>query len=243
MIIRIEKTKDYSIISNYIFKDNTISARAKGIYAYIMTLPDDWKLYKKELISHFSEGINAIDTAFQELEKSGYISKEKSKNESNGLFDGWNYTIYEHPKTDLMENRHSESRPLGNPPLLNTNTPSTKELNTNKKKRDAVFLPFDNDLFKQAWGEWCKYRKEKKSSLTDSTIKKQLEFLKNLGIENAIKSINTSIEKGWAGLFEPTQSRINIQTKAVSGSNTQEFIERLNNKKYTGPDLEIPKGL
>jgi len=35
----------------------------------------------------------------------------------------------------------------------------------------------------------------------------------------------------------------NTQTKAVAGSNTQEFIERLNNKKYTGPDLEIPKGL
>ncbi len=33
------------------------------------------------------------------------------------------------------------------------------------------------------------------------------------------------------------------QTKAVAGSNTQEFIERLNNKKYTGPELEIPEGL
>jgi hypothetical protein len=38
-------------------------------------------------------------------------------------------------------------------------------------------------------------------------------------------------------------NKTNTQTKAVAGSNTQEFIERLNNKKYTGPELEIPKGL
>lgn len=63
MIIRTQKTQNYSIIANECFKDPTISARAKGIYAYIMTLPDNWKLSKKELYRHFSEGQKAIDSS------------------------------------------------------------------------------------------------------------------------------------------------------------------------------------
>ena len=67
MIIRREKNKNYSVISNECFKDISISARAKGIYAYVMTLPDYWKISKKELYKHFVEGEKALDTAFNEL--------------------------------------------------------------------------------------------------------------------------------------------------------------------------------
>ena len=47
------KTENYTIVSNEIFRRSDVSARAKGVYAYIMTLPDDWKLYKSELYKHF----------------------------------------------------------------------------------------------------------------------------------------------------------------------------------------------
>ncbi len=49
MIIRREKNKNYSIISNECLKNPKISTRAKGMYAYIMTLPDDWVIQKGEL--------------------------------------------------------------------------------------------------------------------------------------------------------------------------------------------------
>lgn len=68
------KTENFTIVSNEIFQRSDVSARAKGIYAYIMTLPDDWKIYKQEIFTHFSEGKNALDSAFKELEKLGYIS-------------------------------------------------------------------------------------------------------------------------------------------------------------------------
>ena len=44
-----------------------------------MTLPKDWKLYKEELVTHFTEGKDAINTAFKELEKAGYINKNTAK--------------------------------------------------------------------------------------------------------------------------------------------------------------------
>ena len=122
------KTKNYTVVSNEIFQRADVSARAKGIYSYIMTLPDDWKLYKSELYKHFSEGKEAINKAFHELEELGYISKEKVKDE-NGKYSGWKYHIVESiESTDCPKNRKSESPNSVNPPLLNTNI----ELNTNK---------------------------------------------------------------------------------------------------------------
>ena len=124
------KTANYTIVINELFKRNDVSARAKGIYAYIMTLPDNWKIYKSELYEHFSEGRDSIDKAFKELEKLGYITKERAKNK-DGKFDGWNYEIFESlDDTDSLKNRKSEMPKSVNPQLLSTDSsPSTERTN------------------------------------------------------------------------------------------------------------------
>jgi len=128
------KTENYTIVSNEIFQRSDISARAKGIYAYIMTLPDDWKLYKSELYTHFSEGRDAIDSAFKELENLGYIMMEKTKGK-DGRFSGWNYRIIESiSDTDSLKNRLSEKPISENPQLLSTNT--------NKELKEYVYTHF-----------------------------------------------------------------------------------------------------
>jgi hypothetical protein len=76
-----------------------------------------------------------------------------------------------------------------------------------------------------------------------------LKQIKQWNLDNPIKrktksGIRIHISK-WMGRQQDRagSNKNTTQTKAIAGSNTQEFIERLNNKKYTGPDLEIPKGL
>lgn len=93
-IIRTEKTNNYSVICNQCFRDEKLSARAKGVFAYIMTLPDNWTLHKKELYRHFKEGREAINTAFKELEDVGYITKQ-AKRDKSGKMSGWSYTVKE----------------------------------------------------------------------------------------------------------------------------------------------------
>ena len=61
------------------------------------------------------------------------------------------------------------------------------------------------ELFSNAWTEWMAYRKEAKKPLTSSTILAQLTFLTTLNEHDAILSIRTSIQQGWAGLFAPRQ--------------------------------------
>ena len=94
-IIRRDKTDNYSVIHNECFRDDTLSARAKGIFAYLMSLPDDWKIYKTELHTHFAEGRDAINKAFGELMDRGYITKKPSRSDDGKVLNGWDYTVYE----------------------------------------------------------------------------------------------------------------------------------------------------
>jgi len=64
-------------------------------------------------------------------------------------------------------------------------------------------MPYDSKEFFNAWSSWIAYRKETKKKLVNSTVVKQFAFLKSMNDEaKAIQSINQSIEKGWAGLFD-----------------------------------------
>ena len=136
------KTENFTIVSNEIFRRDNVSARAKGIYAYIMTLPDDWKLYKSELYKHFSEGRDAIDRAFKELETLGYIVMEKKKDEK-GRYVGWDYRIIESiDNSDSLKNRLSDNPKSENPQLLSTN--SSQRIN--KQRTDNIYNEVSEEI-------------------------------------------------------------------------------------------------
>ncbi len=125
-IIRRHKTENYSVISNHCIRNKSLSAKAKGIFCYIMTLPDDWKLYRTELTGHFSDGKDSIRSGFDELIEAGYIKATQLRDET-GKLSGWEYDIHEYPPADLPI---AENPPSGNPPLLNTKRQlNTKETN------------------------------------------------------------------------------------------------------------------
>ena len=110
MIEAPQSLENYSIVCNEVAKRTDLSARAKGIYYYLATLPSNWKLSQQECMTHFTEGKDAFRTAFQELVDSGYIVKYQTSNEF-GQFSGYEYKVIwsvcdggkpvaEKPKTD-----------------------------------------------------------------------------------------------------------------------------------------------
>ena len=140
-IIRVEKNKNYSTISNVCLRDDSLSLKAKGLFAYIMTLPDDWKIYQTELVKHFSDGITSVASAMAELEQAGYITKKQERG-PRGHMTGWAYTVYEHPQSPksgnpILDNPSSDNSPLlstdRNQILTNTNTyiPDPSETKSN----------------------------------------------------------------------------------------------------------------
>ncbi len=126
-IIKRHHTESYSVMANHCLRNKSLSAKAKGIFAYIMSLPEDWKLYRTELTNHFTDGKDSIRSGFDELIQAGYIIATESR-DVTGRMAGWDYDIYEIPHT---EKPTAENPPSDNPPLLSTDIqPSTDSTKT-----------------------------------------------------------------------------------------------------------------
>lgn len=70
---RVNKDKNYTTINNTGLKDKRLSWKAKGILAYILTLPDDWVFYREELSRHAKDGLDSLRTGMKELKEYGYL--------------------------------------------------------------------------------------------------------------------------------------------------------------------------
>ncbi|HOQ09684.1 MAG: hypothetical protein WBJ34_05120 [Syntrophomonadaceae bacterium] len=86
----------FTIVPNAIIDDSGISFRAKGIYAYLRSKPDDWEFRVPNIVRAGKEGRDAIQTAIKELEDTGYIERHPRKND-DGCFAGCIWYIYEKP--------------------------------------------------------------------------------------------------------------------------------------------------
>lgn len=106
-VFRIEKQKNYTVMSNHHLKNPALSLKAKGLLSQMLSLPDNWDYSLKGLAKINKESIDAIRTAVWELEKAGYIVRSQGHG-NHGKFSGIEYIIYETPqicaeKSDVQE--------------------------------------------------------------------------------------------------------------------------------------------
>ena len=99
-IIKRGKTADYTIISNTATRDSRLSWKAKGLLAYIMGLPEDWKINIADLATKSKDGRDATAKALNELIEMGYAVRKRLIGE-NGRFDGYCYTVTDIPENDI----------------------------------------------------------------------------------------------------------------------------------------------
>jgi hypothetical protein len=120
MNIRV-KRKTYTTLSNVPIIDANLSAIALGIFAYIMSKPDNWNAHKNEIYKRFAGAMmikttkNAIDSAFKELVAAGYVQIETPVQKlPNGQvrFCGKEYVFFETPQIDIS--RSPEISDVGN---------------------------------------------------------------------------------------------------------------------------------
>ena len=96
-VFKIEKSKNYTVMSNYHLRDKNLSYKAKGLLSFMLSLPDDWDYSINGLVAISKEGVKAIRNILQELQRYGYLVIEKKQNEI-GQFE-YEYLIYEQPDT------------------------------------------------------------------------------------------------------------------------------------------------
>jgi hypothetical protein len=72
-VFRIERTRDYTVMSNHHLRNANLSLKAKGLLSMMLSLPEDWNYTTRGLAKICKEGVDAIGAALRELEGAGYI--------------------------------------------------------------------------------------------------------------------------------------------------------------------------
>ena len=72
-IFRVERTKNYTVMSNHHFKNKSLSLKAKGLLSLMLSLPDDCNYNMQGLASLSRDGIDSVRSAIKELEHHGYV--------------------------------------------------------------------------------------------------------------------------------------------------------------------------
>jgi phage replication O-like protein O len=173
----------------------------------------------------------AVCKAIKKLIELNLITKKGNKIAAeyaiNKHFDTWKPL----PKKVTLPKKVMAVTQKGNLPLpkkYTTKETITKETITKERKKEYpakncdasvktaksvnnVEIPdkLNTPEFLAAWEEWQTYRKQKRQTLTAFTIKKQLEFLSSIGVQDAVISINESIKNGYTGLFKVKQATRN----------------------------------
>ena len=222
-VIRVNKTKDYTVMANYHFRDKNLSLKAKGLLSMMLSLPDGWGYSIEGLVKLSSDGRASVMAALNELEKFNYLKRSRARDLSGKLGEAV-YDIFEQPMSDFPT---LEKPTLENRTLLNTNRLNTKVLNTNNKKvsKEQSSKPVENfdsiieeatesEELRSALIEFVKFRKLVKKPMTNKALELIISKLNRLGSSDRekVEIINQSIERGWAGVFalksdEPMQQR------------------------------------
>ena len=77
-VFRVERTSDYTVMSNYHLRDKRLSLKAKGLLSQMLSLPEDWDYTLAGLCYINRESKDAIRTAIHELEQAGYIHRRQT---------------------------------------------------------------------------------------------------------------------------------------------------------------------
>ena len=114
-VIRVEKTQNYTVMSNHHLRNKEMSLKAKGLMSLMLSLPPQWDYSIGGLVSICKESHTSIRSALKELEQNRYLIRQRINNEK-GYFS-YEYTLYEIPHTEKQytdkahtEKQHTENR-------------------------------------------------------------------------------------------------------------------------------------
>ena len=132
-VFRIERTRDYTVMSNHHLRNEKLSLKAKGLLSMMLSLPEDWNYTTRGLAKICKEGVDAIGGALRELETAGYIVRHQMRDRQGRISDT-EYVIYEQPqpKNPDTPQPDTDSPDTENPYLEKPDTEKPAELNIDK---------------------------------------------------------------------------------------------------------------
>lgn len=117
MIIKVKKSRDFTVMCNTALDDERLSLKAKGLYAVLMSKPEKWNVSYRGMQSQLKEGQTAILGALKELELAGYLVRVRTRDT-----DGTVRTYNELRELPTVRGKSTRGKPTQ---LLNTEKTNT----------------------------------------------------------------------------------------------------------------------
>lgn len=115
--LRIEKNRNYTVMSNHHLRDKRLKLKTVGLLSIMLSLPDNWDFSANGLVQICGDGRTAVNSAIHELEIYGYLTRSYTRGE-NGQWADIEYIVREIP---LAEVPITENRISDNQTQINTN--------------------------------------------------------------------------------------------------------------------------
>lgn len=224
-VFRINKTNNFTVMSNHHFKEKKMSLKAKGILSLMLSLPDDWNYNISGLVTLSKDGRDSVMSALAELEEFGYLKRIRTTDDK-GRFTGVEYNIYETPQQDnpIADERTLENSTLENPNseklgLLNTNLiKNLKELSINESITKGngggliddgiydILITIEDDELRELYMDYVLQRNDNGTPLTPKGLKMLISRGERLSeyktqVHRAI--VETAIINNWMNLYAP----------------------------------------
>lgn len=119
-VIRVRKRpNNFVMLDKTFLEDDRLSFKAKGILAYLLSKPDNWKVIVGNLVKYSKDGKSAVYAGLKELKECGYYVKTPIRSEDGRRISRWESTVYEMPDSLLsdfqeIDNEEIENQYLGN---------------------------------------------------------------------------------------------------------------------------------
>lgn len=210
---KIKKVYDrgFTVIDNLVLNDELLSWKAKGLFCYLWSQADEWNFYVKEVAKHSKGGKDQVTTGLEELEKAGYLLRNRQRNELGQLKNN-EWLLSDHPK-EKWKNIAKKRTNKKKAPMTDFPTQENPVQGNPVQENPALTSTNLN-----------KYQHKQIKKINKSLSKEERERDVN-AIEILITYLNHCAEEWRRPIITFSDSEINKMIRAVHGKDTRKLKE------------------
>jgi predicted transcriptional regulator len=225
-VIRVQKTENYTVMSNHHLRNKELSLKAKGLISLMLSLPPDWDYSVAGLVAICKESHTSVRSALKELEEQNYLIRER-KNSEKGYFV-YEYTLYEVPEPHTgkqhaakrdAENTHTENRSQLSKEKLNTNKLNKEEVNKEsiyiEELENILKEEVSNEGLQDLYLQYIEMREGMEAPLTARGLKmliQRCERLAHMDLELQKALVEAAIINNWKNVYLPNEQDVENNT-------------------------------
>lgn len=198
---RTRPERHFVVIRNAAMRDPSLSLKAKGMLALMMTFSESWTYYLSQLVELSADGRDATRQAVKELISAGYVKRERQRDDGGKLRESLYYVSDEKVVQDDASTKDGFSN-VGFPNVGKSDTKKNNEKKTNEEERSSKAKRLDINSMErdavakvmvQLWNENCGPLPSVRT-LTSARRKKLLKFYDEIGSEDALEMFEKAVK-------------------------------------------------